>query len=94
MSFKCMATGGPHLRVSWFKDGKNLTKHVPSHYMINRTAMNNGEKVMTEVTIHRPTYTETGAIECIATIMDDERNSIEYRAAETAYVTVLGMKNY
>ena len=92
VSFTCIATGGPNLRVSWFRGGMNITRHTPSHYTINETVVNGGTKVMTMVTIHRPNYKESGEIECVATIMEEDRADQEqFRAKNTAELTVLGM---
>jgi hypothetical protein len=88
VSFTCIATGGPSLRLSWFKDDKNLTKYAPPHYDLSSTDMNGGTKVVSNVTVHRPNNTDSGRFKCIAYIMNGE--AAKFRAEETADLTIIG----
>ena len=90
VSFTCIATGGPSLRLSWFKDDKNLTKYAPPHYNLSSTDMNGGTKVVSTVTVHRPNYTDSGRFKCIACIMDCD--AANFRAEETADLTIIGKR--
>ena len=92
VSFTCVATGGPHLRLSWFREGKNITKYTPSQCSINNTVLNEGTKVLSVLTIQRPNYTDSGKYKCFATIMDG-RDGNKFRAQETADLTILGKMN-
>ena len=89
ISFTCIATGGPHLRISWFREDKNLTKFSPFHYNISNITTNEGTKIMSVVTVHRPNYIESGKFKCVATIMNG-RDGADFRAESAADLTIIG----
>ena len=94
VSFTCIGTGAPLLRISWFVDGKNVTdlEHVggrSSRYTTNETR--EGEtRVFSKLTIDNPTYEDNGQYVCVATILDDTSGDEEYRTEKKASLTVLG----
>lgn len=90
VSLTCIATGAPFLEIAWVKGERNLTKQAPTHYSINSTVINGGEKVLSMLTIHRPTYTDSGTYTCIATIMNGGRDGERFKVQESADLTILG----
>ena len=93
VSFTCIASGGPSLRLLWFRGDKNLTNYAPSQYSITNTMMNGGTKMRSVVTVHTPGYNESGRFKCVATIMGG-REGNNFNAEESADLTILGKRNY
>ncbi|CAI8057726.1 hypothetical protein GBAR_LOCUS31444 [Geodia barretti] len=88
VSFTCIASGGPFLRLFWFREDKNLTNYTPSQYSITNTTMNGGTKMRSVVTVHTPGFNESGRFKCVATIMDG-RDGDAFKAEESADLTIL-----
>ena len=85
ISFTCVVTGAPSLRVSWFTGEKNLTNLNPSHYEIDE--IKNGNRITSVLTINDPTYEDSGDYSCIATILD---GNAEFTAYSNTTLTVIG----
>ena len=93
VSFTCIVSGGPSLRLFWFREDKNLTNYAPSQYSITNTTMNGGTKMRSVVTVHTLGYNESGRFKCVATILDG-RDGDAFKAEESADLTILGKINY
>jgi hypothetical protein len=93
VSFTCIASGGPSLRLLWFRGDKNLTNYAPSQYSITNTMMNGGTKMRSVVTVHTPGYNESGRFKCVATIMGG-REGNNFNAEESADLTILESEFY
>ena len=91
VSFNCVVTGAPSLRVSWFKGTENLTFSDPTHYRIHEPSKYS-RNVSSTLTILHPTYEDNGQYTCIATILNDETGEEKFRAQENATLTIIGEK--
>ena len=91
VSFNCVVTGAPSLRVSWFKSTENLTFNSPSRYSIHESLKNN-RNVSSTLTILHPTYEDSGRYACVATILNDETGEEEFSAQENATLSIIGVK--
>ena len=89
VSFDCVVTGAPKLRVSWFKGTENLTFADPSHYRINESS-NIRTSIRSTLIIDQPTYEDSGRYTCISTVLNDETDEERFRAQENFTLTVLG----
>ena len=83
VSLECVATGAPSLTVSWLKGKLNLTAE---------SRMDSNNHVRSTLTIHNPTYEDSGRYTCISTILHDTTGRKEFRAEENAILTVIGEK--
>lgn len=90
ISFTCVATGAPLLKVSWFRGEKNLQGSNPSHYEITETTLTSGSRVTSVLTINDPTYEDSGTYSCRATILDDKTGDTEFTAYSNTTLTVIG----
>ena len=92
VSFNCVVTGAPSLRVSWLKGEKILTFTSPNMYRISESWMNGRTHVKSTLTIDHPTYEDSGRYACVSTVFDDETDEERFRAQANATLTVLGEK--
>ena len=92
VSFDCVVTGAPSLRVSWLKGTENLTFANPSHYHVNESS-NRGHRIKSTLTILDPTYEDSGRYACVSTVLNDETGSKTFRAQKNVTLTVIG-KNF
>ena len=92
VSFNCVVTGGPSLRVSWFKGTENLTFSDPTRYNIHEL-QNNSRHVSSTLTILHPTFQDNDRYACLATVLNDETGEEKLRARENATLTIIGEKH-
>ena len=91
-SFTCVVTGAPSLKISWFNGENNLTRSNPSHYKISETTNGSVTRVMSVLTIDKPTYKDSGEYSCVATILDDKTGDPEFTAYSNATLAVIGQQ--
>ena len=92
VSFMCIVTGAPLLQITWFKDDTVLNKHTvsPSHYSFNDIPSDGGKQIASTLTIHNPTYEDSGQYDCIGTVLNDKSGDERFITQEIATLTVLG----
>ena len=93
ISFYCIATGEPLLKVSWFKNGqKNLTAvaMASSRYIIEQNKTNDGARIESRLTVRNGTHRDSGVYGCVASILHDQTGEKEFWTQENATLTVLG----
>ena len=89
VSFNCVVTGAPSLRVSWFKGTENLTFSDPTRYGIHKSSKYS-RNVTSTLTIRHSTYEDSGRYACVATILNDETGEEKFRTQENATLTIIG----
>lgn len=94
VSFTCIVTGAPSLRVSWFKNGENLTDLLQSclgcsHYTFIEM-IESDTRVFSTFTIDEATYEDNGQYVCVATVLGDGSDDEQFTTKKSATLTVLG----
>jgi len=94
VSFHCVASGGPNLRVSWMQNmNKNLTSKPDPRYRITAVSANN--TVNTSLVIRNASHLDSGTFHCVAYIMDRiEEFSSPFVTVANVTLTVLGKYEY
>ena len=90
VSFSCVVTGTPSLRVSWFNI-MGLEIGNFSNYNINESWEMSENRVKSTLTIHHPTYEDSGQYTCLSTILNGKDRE-DFRTEKNVTLTVLGEK--